>query len=101
MNGFAWSKGGVSHEDIYLVKRFPLQSNANKMHKDYLGRLAFQDNLCASCLCRISGKTFGTSECLRATPPFDQANPFARQPFWHYELQNGEAQIHKQVDNIP
>ena len=25
-------------------KRFPLQSNANKMHKDYLGKLASQNN---------------------------------------------------------
>ncbi len=35
-----------------------MQSNANKMHKKYLGKLASPEYFCAFCLCRISGKTF-------------------------------------------
>ena len=62
-------KERLSHEDIYLFKRFPLQSNANKMHKSHLGKLAFQSDFCAFCLCRISGKTFWPSKYLRAIPP--------------------------------
>ena len=51
-------KRGLSHECLHLIKRFPLQSNANKIHKSHLRKLAFQSDFCVFCLCRMSGKTF-------------------------------------------
>ena len=53
---------GLSHEAIYKVfirsKGFHSEAMETTCTKNYSGKLASQDNFCAFCLCRNSGKTF-------------------------------------------
>ncbi len=49
---------GLSHECIYPFKRFPLQSNANKKHKNYLGTLASQNNFVHSVFATLTTRPF-------------------------------------------
>ncbi len=65
---------GLPQECIYLFQRFTLQSNEHKMHKDYLGKLASQNNFMHS--------LFAVPEAR----PFEPLNTFLRQPHFCYKL---------------